>query len=63
MSQTEFAAVAGVSRDAVSRAERGSGETSLRTAQAFARALDLTVEELFPPDRDAAVSRPALNGG
>jgi putative molybdopterin biosynthesis protein len=48
-SQLQVAGMAGVSRQAVSAVESGISDPSLRVAMALARALGLTVEELFGP--------------
>jgi len=48
-SQQQLAGMAGVSRQAVSAVESGISDPSLRVALALARALGLTVEELFGP--------------
>ena len=48
-SQQQLAGMAGVSRQAVSAVESGLSDPSLRVALALARALGLTVEELFGP--------------
>jgi putative molybdopterin biosynthesis protein len=48
-SQLQLAGMAGVSRQAVSAVEAGLSDPSLRVALALARALGLTVEELFGP--------------
>ncbi len=48
-SQQQLAGMAGVSRQAVSGVESGLSDPSLRVALALARALGLTVEELFGP--------------
>jgi putative molybdopterin biosynthesis protein len=48
-SQQQLARMAGVSRQAVSAVESGLSDPSLRVALALARALGLTVEELFGP--------------
>ncbi|MGH3192481.1 MAG: substrate-binding domain-containing protein [Streptosporangiaceae bacterium] len=50
LSQLQMASVAGVSRQAVSAIESGISDPSLRVALALARALGLTVEDLFGPD-------------
>jgi molybdate-binding protein/DNA-binding XRE family transcriptional regulator len=49
LSQVQLARMAGVSRQAVSAVEAGLSDPSLRAALALARALGLTVEELFGP--------------
>jgi putative molybdopterin biosynthesis protein len=46
-SQEQLAGMAGVSRQAVSAVESGQSDPSLRVALALARALGMTVEELF----------------
>ncbi len=46
-SQQQLAGMAGVSRQAVSAVESGQSDPSLRVALALARALGMTVEELF----------------
>ena len=46
-SQQQLAAMAGVSRQAVSAVESGQSDPSLRAALGLARALGVTVEELF----------------
>jgi putative molybdopterin biosynthesis protein len=48
-SQQQLAGMAGVSRQAVSAVEAGQSDPSLRVALALARALGVTVEELFGP--------------
>jgi len=48
-SQQQLAGMAGVTRQAVSAVESGLSDPSLRVALALARALGLTVEELFGP--------------
>jgi putative molybdopterin biosynthesis protein len=48
-SQQQLAGTAGVSRQAVSAVESGLSDPSLRVALALAKALGLTVEELFGP--------------
>jgi putative molybdopterin biosynthesis protein len=48
-SQQQLAGMAGVSRQAVSAVESGHSDPSLRVALALARALGMTVEELFGP--------------
>jgi putative molybdopterin biosynthesis protein len=48
-SQQQLAGVAGVSRQAVSAVESGLSDPSLRVALALARALGMTVEEVFGP--------------
>jgi putative molybdopterin biosynthesis protein len=48
-SQQQLAGMAGVSRQAVSGVESGLSDPSLRVALALARALGMTVEEMFGP--------------
>ncbi len=48
-SQQQLAGMAGVSRQAVSAVESGLSDPSLRVALALARALGMTVEEMFGP--------------
>jgi putative molybdopterin biosynthesis protein len=48
-SQQQLAGMAGVSRQAVSAVESGLSDPSLRVALVLARALGLTVEEMFGP--------------
>jgi putative molybdopterin biosynthesis protein len=52
-SQQQLAGMAGISRQAVSAVESGVSDPSLRVALALARALGLTVEELFGPGSPA----------
>ena len=49
LSQQQLAGVAGVTRQAVSAVESGHSDPSLRVALSLARALGMTVEELFGP--------------
>ena len=49
LSQQQLAGMAAVTRQAVSAVESGHSDPSLRVALALARALGLTVEELFGP--------------
>jgi molybdate-binding protein/transcriptional regulator with XRE-family HTH domain len=49
-SQQQLARMAGVSRQAVSAVESGLSDPSLRVALALARALGLTVEDMFGPE-------------
>src|ERR1022692_2884652 len=60
LSQQQLAGVAGVTRQAVSAVESGHSDPSLRVALAVARALGLTVEELFGPGdpADPVLARP-----
>jgi putative molybdopterin biosynthesis protein len=53
-SQQQLAGMAGVSRQAVSAVESGHSDPSLRVALALARALGLSVEQLFGPGEPAA---------
>src|SRR5271166_2145592 len=65
-SQQQLAGMAGVSRQAVSAVESGHSDPSLRVALALARALGMTVEEVFGPGDlgDPVLARPvaAING-
>ena len=54
LSQLQLAAMAGVSRQAVSAVESGHSDPSLRVALALAQAIGLSVEELFGPGEPAA---------
>jgi putative molybdopterin biosynthesis protein len=60
LSQQQLAGVAGVTRQAVSAVESGHSDPSLRVALALARALGVTVEELFGPGdpADPVLARP-----
>jgi putative molybdopterin biosynthesis protein len=60
LSQQQLAGVAGVTRQAVSAVESGHSDPSLRVALAVARALGMTVEELFGPGdpADPVLARP-----
>ena len=49
LSQQQLAGMAGVTRQAVSAVESGHSDPSLRVALGLARALGMTVEELFGP--------------
>ena len=67
-SQQQLARMAGVSRQAVSAVESGLSDPSLRVALALARALGLTVEEMFgsrtpAPQVDAQPLSPLGDGG
>ena len=67
-SQQQLAGMAGVSRQAVSAVEAGASDPSLRVALALARALGLTVEEMFgprtpAPQVDAQPLAPLGDGG
>ena len=59
-SQQQLAGMAGVSRQAVSAVESGLSDPSLRVALALARALGMTVEEVFGPGipASAVTARP-----
>jgi molybdopterin molybdotransferase/putative molybdopterin biosynthesis protein len=60
-SQQQLAGMAGVSRQAVSAVEAGHSDPSLRVGLALARALGMTVEELFGPGNlPAAVTAQAV---
>ena len=66
LSQQQLAGMAGVTRQAVSAVESGHSDPSLRVALAVARALGMTVEELFGPGEpaDPVQARPlAPTGG
>ena len=60
LSQQQLAGVAGVTRQAVSAVESGHSDPSLRVALGLARALGVTVEELFGPGAlgDPVLARP-----
>jgi molybdate-binding protein/DNA-binding XRE family transcriptional regulator len=60
VSQQQLAGMAGVSRQAVSAVESGLSDPSLRVALALARALGMTVEDMFGPAVPAlqVVARP-----
>jgi putative molybdopterin biosynthesis protein len=61
LSQQQLAGMAGVTRQAVSAVESGNCDPSLRVALALARALGMTVEEVFGPgDPPAEVAVRAL---
>ncbi len=65
-SQQQLAAMAGVSRQAVSGVESGFSDPSLRVALALARSLGMTVEELFgsfSPDPQVVARPVAPLGG
>ena len=66
LSQQQLAGVAGVTRQAVSAVESGHSDPSLRVALGLARALGMTVEELFGPGElgDPVLAQPvaAVNG-
>jgi len=61
-SQQQLAGMAGVSRQAVSAVESGQSDPSLRVALALARALGMTVDELFGPDVTVPVVSARLVG-
>ena len=61
-SQQQLAGMAGVSRQAVSAVESGLSDPSLRVALALARALGLTVEEMFGRAHARAAGRRAAAG-
>jgi putative molybdopterin biosynthesis protein len=66
LSQQQLAGVAGVTRQAVSAVESGHSDPSLRVALGLARALGVTVEELFGPGDlgDPVLAQPvAATGG
>ena len=63
LSQQQLAGVAGVTRQAVSAVESGHSDPSLRVALGLARALGMTVEELFGPGEpgDPVLARPVAS--
>jgi molybdate-binding protein/transcriptional regulator with XRE-family HTH domain len=63
LSQQQLAGVAGVTRQAVSAVESGHSDPSLRVALGLARALGMTVEELFGPGEpgDPVLARPVAD--
>jgi putative molybdopterin biosynthesis protein len=65
LSQQQLAGMAGVTRQAVSAVESGHSDPSLRVALALARALSVTVEELFGPAEpaDPVLARPIAPAG
>ncbi|MBV9208421.1 MAG: helix-turn-helix transcriptional regulator, partial [Actinobacteria bacterium] len=65
LSQQQLAGMAGVTRQAVSAVESGHSDPSLRVALALARALGMTVEELFGPGdpADPVLARPVAPAG
>jgi len=65
LSQQQLAGMAAVTRQAVSAVESGHSDPSLRVALALARALGVTVEELFGPGDPAepVLARPAAPVG
>ncbi len=66
LSQQQLAGVAGVTRQAVSAVESGHSDPSLRVALGLARALGVTVEDLFGPGDlgDPVLAQPvAATGG
>jgi len=64
-SQQQLAGMAGVSRQAISAVESGLSDPSLRAALALARALGMTVEEIFGPVSPAprVMARPVASLG
>ncbi len=60
LSQQQLAGVAGVTRQAVSAVESGHSDPSLRVALSLARALGMTVEDVFGPGDpgDPVLARP-----
>ena len=65
LSQQQLAGVAGVTRQAVSAVESGHSDPSLRVALGLARALGMTVEELFGPGAlgDPVLAQPVATPG
>src|SRR5690349_22189163 len=65
LSQQQLAGVAGVTRQAVSAVESGHSDPSLRVALGLARALGMTVEELFGPGElgDPVLAQPVATPG
>ena len=65
LSQQQLAGVAGVTRQAVSAVESGHSDPSLRVALGLARALGVTVEELFGPGElgDPVLAQPVAAPG
>ena len=65
LSQQQLAGVAGVTRQAVSAVESGHSDPSLRVALGLARALGMTVEELFGPGDlgDPVLAQPVAAAG
>ena len=65
LSQQQLAGMAAVTRQAVSAVESGHSDPSLRVALALARALGLTVEELFGPGdpADPVLAQPVATVG
>ncbi len=65
LSQQQLAGMAAVTRQAVSAVESGHSDPSLRVALALARALGMTVEELFGPGDpvDPVLARPVAPVG
>ena len=62
-SQQQLAGMAGVSRQAVSAVESGHSDPSLRVGLALARALGMSVEELFGPGNVPAAVTARPGGG
>jgi putative transcriptional regulator len=50
LTQSDLAAIVGASRETISSIERGESIPSVTLALAIARALDVSVEELFSVD-------------
>jgi putative transcriptional regulator len=50
LTQADLAGIVGTSRETISSVERGESVPSVSLALAIARALDVTVEELFSAD-------------
>ncbi len=65
LSQQQLAGVAGVTRQAVSAVESGHSDPSLRVALSLARALGMTVEDVFGPGDpgDPVLARPVAPVG
>src|SRR5580704_3188172 len=65
LSQQQLAGVAGVTRQAVSAVESGHSDPSLRVALGLARALGMTIEELFGPGDlgDPVLAQPVAAAG
>ena len=65
LSQQQLAGMAAVTRQAVSAVESGHSDPSLRVALALARALGMTVEELFGPGdpADPVLAQPVARVG
>lgn len=52
MAQEDLAVNAGISRPFLSTVETGSAVPSVKVAQAIARALGQSVDDLFPPEQE-----------